>query len=70
MRKVGCDDYRRTFRRETDKARHKCLAEWQKSVQDQQGAVQCDVHVRRIRSRSVHRCIGPMRLRHALRAMF
>ena len=31
-----CDGYGRTFRREADKAGHKCLAEQQKPVQDQQ----------------------------------
>ena len=41
LREVRCDDCRRTFRREADKARHKCSAERQMSVQDQQGAMQC-----------------------------
>jgi len=35
LREVKCDDCGRTFRREADKARHKCLAEQQKPVQDQ-----------------------------------
>jgi len=64
LRDVKCDECRRTFKREADKARHNCLAEWQKPVQDQQGAVQCDVCARWFRSRdglAVHRCIGPMR---------
>ena len=47
------------FRRESDKARHKCTAERQKPVQEQEGAVECLMCGRWLRSRgglAVHRC--------------
>ena len=42
-----------------DKARHKCTAERQKPVQEQEGAVECLMYGRWLRSRgglAVHRC--------------
>ena len=38
---VWCELRDRSFRRESDKKRHKCLAERLKPVQEQHGAVQC-----------------------------
>ena len=31
----------RTFRRQSDKARHKCMEERRKPIREQQGAIQC-----------------------------
>ena len=56
---VKCNVCGRCFRRESDKARHKCTAERQKSVQEQEGAVECLMCGRLLRSRgglAVHRC--------------
>ena len=50
---------RRVFRREADKARHKCLSERAKPVDEQRGSVKCDACGRWFRSRgglAVHRC--------------
>ena len=56
---VQCQECRRMFRREADRARHKCVTERRKPICEQRGAVQCvDCH-RWFRSRgglSVHRC--------------
>ena len=41
LREDRCDMCRKTLRREADKARHKCLVEQQKPVQDQWDAAQC-----------------------------
>ena len=63
--KVRCNECRRTFRREADKVRHKCLVEQQKPEQDQRGATQCGVCERWFRNKdglAVHRCKGPMRI--------
>ena len=46
VRDVVCENCCRTFRRESDKKRHKCLSERQKPVSQQQGAIQC-LHCRR-----------------------
>ena len=50
---------RRLFRREADKARHKCSSERAKPVDEQRGSVKCDACGRWFRSRgglAVHRC--------------
>ena len=41
VRDVVCEVCARKFRRESDKKRHKCLAERQKPISEQRGAVQC-----------------------------
>ena len=49
-----------SFRRESDKLRHKCLDERQKPVCEQRGAKQCSHCQRWFRSRgglAVHRCM-------------
>ena len=38
---IVCESCRCNFRRESDKARHKCLSEREKPVCEQRGAVQC-----------------------------
>ena len=43
VREVVCVVCSRTFRRESDKKRHKCSLERQKLVWEQRGAVQCTV---------------------------
>ena len=56
---VVCESCRRNFRRESDKARHKCLSEREKPVCEQRGAVRCQRCNRWFRSRgglAVHRC--------------
>ena len=56
---VLCDVCGRRFRREGDKARHKCAAERRRPVCEQEGAVQCGECRRWFRSRgglAVHRC--------------
>lgn len=53
---IVCD---RTFRRESNKTCHKCIAERIKSICDQSGAVQCAACCRWFRSKdglAVHRC--------------
>ena len=50
-RDVKCSVYGRCFRMESDKARHKCTAERQKPVQEQEGAVECLMCGRWLRSR-------------------
>ena len=58
-RDVKCSVCGRCFKRESDKARHKCTAECQKPVQQQEGAVECLMCGRWLRSRgelAVHRC--------------
>ena len=40
-RDVVCEVCSRSFRREGDKKRHKCVAERQKPVSEQRGAAQC-----------------------------
>ena len=60
MRDVVCELCSRSFRRESDKQRHKCLDERQKPVCEQQGATQCSQGRRWFRSRgglAVHRCM-------------
>ena len=56
---VKCSVCGRCFRRESDKARHhKCTAEHQKPVQEQEGAAECLMCGRWLRSRgglAVHR---------------
>ena len=56
---VQCDECGRSFRRPGDLKRHKCVAERDKPIEQQQGAVQCGVCRRWFRSRgglAVHRC--------------
>ena len=36
-----CDVCRTTFRRESDKARHKCISEEKNCIHQQAGAIQC-----------------------------
>ena len=58
-RKVKCDVCGRCFRRECDKARHKCMVERRRPVHEQVGAVRCTVCGRWLRSRgglAAHRC--------------
>ena len=38
---VECKECGRTFRRTSDRKRHKCLAEKVKPVKEQRGALQC-----------------------------
>ena len=59
---VHCQECGRSFCREGDRARHKCIAEHQRPVCEQSGAVQCPTCSRWFRSqggRVVHRC-GPI----------
>ena len=59
LKEIECTECRRFFRRESDKARHKCVAEREKCVSEQMGAVQCQKCKRWLRSRgglTVHRC--------------
>ena len=56
---VQCDECKRMFRREADKARHKCVAERQKPISEQRGAIQCTTCQRWFKSKggmAVHRC--------------
>ena len=56
---IKCDECGRSFRRESDKKRHKCISERQKPISEQRGAVQCTQCNRWFRSRgglSVHHC--------------
>ena len=58
-RDVECEICNRSFRRECDKKRHKCISERQKPVSEQSGATQCAVCSRWFRSRgglAVHNC--------------
>ena len=41
VRDVMCEVCSRTFRRQSDKARHKCMEERRKPIREQQGAIQC-----------------------------
>ena len=59
QQQVLCSECGRSFRRESDKAHHKCRAERAKPVREQAGAVQCDKCERWFRSRgglAVHAC--------------
>ena len=59
VNQIKCDECNRTFRRESDRKRHKCISERQKPVSEQRGAVQCTTCTQWFRSRgglSVHRC--------------
>ena len=54
-----CQECERVFRREADRARHKCTAERLKPICEQRGAVQCTRCHRWFRSKgglTVHRC--------------
>ena len=56
---VECHVCGQSFRQESDKKRHTCIAEWSKPVWDQHGAVQCGVCQWWFRSRgglTIHRC--------------
>ena len=54
---VRCFECKRSFRREGDKARHKCTVERQKPICEQRGAVQCTTCHRWFRSRVAWQCI-------------
>ena len=57
--RVRCLTCNRSFQRESDMKRHKCLAERAKPIQEQKGAVQCTVCLRWFRSKGglkVHKC--------------
>ena len=41
VRDVMCEVCSKTFRRQGDKARHKCMEERRKRIRKQQGAIQC-----------------------------
>ena len=41
LREVRCDECSSTFRREADKAKHKCLIEQQKPIHEQHGSTHC-----------------------------
>ena len=59
-RHVLCDICNRTFSRESDKKRHKCIEERGKPISEQQGAAQCPQCFKWFRSeggRAVHRCV-------------
>ena len=59
-RDVVCRMCSKKFRRESDKARHKCVDERRKPENEQQGSVQCQECLRWFRSRgglAVHRCV-------------
>ena len=51
VRDVMCEVCSSTFRRQSDKARHKCVEERKKPVREQQGAIQCSHCFRWFRSR-------------------
>ena len=58
-RTIECAVCRKLFRREADKARHKCSSHRAKPVDEQRGSVKCDACGRWFRSRgglAVHRC--------------
>ena len=58
-REVKCDICMRSFRRESDKKRHKCSSEKEKPVWEQRGAVECGACRRWFYSRggpAVHTC--------------
>ena len=58
-REIQCNECGRCFRREGDKARHKCLAERMKPIEDQQGSVKCQTCHKWFRSKgglTVHKC--------------
>ena len=50
VREVVCEVCSRTFRRESDCKRHKCVAERRKPVSEQRGSVQCQMCKRWFRS--------------------
>ena len=59
LNRVMCTVCHRSFRRESDKKRHKCLDERSKPISKQKGAVQCSSCLRWFASKggfSVHRC--------------
>lgn len=59
IERVECEDCHRSFRRESDKKRHKCTNERRKPVCEQRGAAQCSACGTWFRSRgglSVHVC--------------
>ena len=59
VRDVICEVCSRTFRRQSDKARHKCMKERRKPIRKQQGAMQCLNCFKWFRSKgglTVHRC--------------
>ena len=60
VKNVICVVCNRSFRRESDKKRHKCLDERRKPVSEQRGAVQCQTCRRWFRSKggmAVHSCL-------------
>ena len=56
VREVVCEVCSRTFRRESDCKRHKCIAERRKPVSEQHGSVQCQMCRRWFRSKAVDVC--------------
>ena len=60
VRDVMCEVCSRTFRRQSDKARHKCMEERRKPIREQQGAIQYSNRFKWFRSKgglTVHRCL-------------
>ena len=58
VRDVMCEVCSRTFRRQSDKARHKCMEERRKPLREQQRAIQCSNCFKWFRSKgglTVHR---------------
>ena len=56
---VRCEECQRTFRRESDRKRHKCISERMKPVSEQRGSIQCSTCKRWFHSRggySVYVC--------------
>ena len=56
---IHCDECGREFRREGDRARHKCINERRKPISEQRGSAQCQQCRKWFRSRgglAVHRC--------------
>ena len=59
VKNVVCHVCSKSFQRECDEARHKCTVERSEPIQEQAGAVQCQLCDRWFRSRgglAVHRC--------------
>ena len=59
-RDVVCEVCSRSFRREGDKKRHKCVTEREKPVSEQRGAAQCMQCMKWFKSRgglALHKCV-------------
>lgn len=48
---------RKTFRRQSDLKRHKCLQKREKQIEEQQGEVQCMEWINSAGGLAVHRCV-------------